>query len=155
MFIGFHSGISSTAYAMTSLVSRSEWLGGKMNVPRERYSLRMSFCVVPLSSFGSNPPLAGERDVEREEPRRRRVDRHRRVHLLDRDAVEERAHVPEVRDGHADFANFAGSERVVRVVSGLRGQIEGDAEARSGLWPGCGGRARSRPRAWSAPSTSA
>ena len=33
-----------------SVISRSDGPGGKMYVPRERYSLMMSFCVVPASA---------------------------------------------------------------------------------------------------------
>ncbi len=40
---------------MVSAVRRSDGSGGKMNVPRERNSLMMSFCVVPRSAPGSAP----------------------------------------------------------------------------------------------------
>ena len=73
--------------------------------------------------------LVGDGDVERQQPRRRRVDRHRRVHLAERDAVEQRAHVADVRDRHADLADLAARQLVVGVVAGLRRQIEGDGEA--------------------------
>ena len=67
-------------------------------------------------------------DVEREQDDRRRVDRHRRRDAIERDAVEERGHVLDRVDGDADAADFAGGERVIRVVAHLRGQIEGDAQ---------------------------
>ena len=73
--------------------------------------------------------LLGVGDVEAEQPRRRRVDRHRRVHLADRDAVEQLAHVPEVHHRHADLAHLALGEDVVGVVAGLGGQVEGDRQA--------------------------
>jgi hypothetical protein len=57
-----------------------------------------------------------------------RVDRHRGVHLLERDAVEQRAHVAEMADGHADLADFARA-RVVGIVAGLGRQVEGDGKA--------------------------
>ncbi len=38
-----------------SVVSRSEGPGGKTYVPRDRYSLMMSFCVVPCSDAGLAP----------------------------------------------------------------------------------------------------
>ncbi len=66
--------------------------------------------------------------IEREQPGGRRVDGHRRVHRSERDVVEQRAHVAEMRDRHADLADFAFGERMVAVVSGLGGQIEGDGE---------------------------
>ena len=73
--------------------------------------------------------LVGDGDVERQQPRGRRVDRHRRVHLAERDAVEQRAHVADVRDRHADLADLAARQLVVGIVAGLRRQIEGDGEA--------------------------
>ena len=73
--------------------------------------------------------LVRHRDVEREQPRRRRVDRHRGVHVAERDVVEQRAHVAEMRDRHADLADLALGEDVVAVVAGLGRQIEGDREA--------------------------
>lgn len=55
MLIGFHFGMRLTVYVIMSVVSRSEGTGGKTCVPRERYSLTMSFCVVPWSLSGSAP----------------------------------------------------------------------------------------------------
>ena len=72
--------------------------------------------------------LVGERDIEREQPRRRGVDGHRGVHLAERDALEQRAHIAEMRDRHADLANLAAGEDVVGIVTGLGRQIEGDRE---------------------------
>ena len=73
--------------------------------------------------------LFGGGDVERQQPGGGGVDRHRGVHRLERDAVEERAHVAEVADRHADLADLAAGERVVAVVAGLGRQVEGDREA--------------------------
>ena len=55
MFVGFHFGTSLTVYAIMSAVRRSEAAGGKMYVPRDRYSFTKSFCVVPCSSLRSTP----------------------------------------------------------------------------------------------------
>ena len=38
-----------------STISRRDGSGGKMYVPRDRYSLTMSFCVVPRSASGAVP----------------------------------------------------------------------------------------------------
>ena len=89
----------------------------------------MSFCVVPCSAFARRALLVGDRDVEREQPRRGGVDGHRGVHLDDRDVVEQRAHVAEMGDRHADLADLAAREHVVAVVAGLGRQIEGDRQA--------------------------
>ena len=75
------------------------------------------------------PVLLGHRLVEREQPHRGGVDRHRRVHLVERDAVEERAHVADVGDRDADLADLTDGELVVGVVAGLRGQVEGHRQA--------------------------
>ena len=52
---GFHFGISATVKATTSPISFIEGCGGKMWVPRERYSLMMSFWVVPESASRATP----------------------------------------------------------------------------------------------------
>ncbi len=64
--------------------------------------------------------LFGNGDIKREQPRRCRVDRHRRVHLLQRDIFEQRTHVAHMADGHADFTDFAFCQNVVAVISCLR-----------------------------------
>ncbi len=73
--------------------------------------------------------LLGDDLVEREQPHRGRVDRHRRVHGVERDPVEQPPHLPQVRDRHADLADLAARERVVRVVAGLGRQVEGHRES--------------------------
>ena len=104
-----------------SVVSRSDGPGGKMYVPRDRYSLMMSFCVVPASARRSDAPCScGDGDVEREQPHRRRVDRHRRVGRGQVDAVEER---PQRRRG-ATPARRPGRPR--------RGPARGRGRSRSG-----------------------
>ena len=70
----------------------------------------------------------GGRDIKSEQPRRRRVDGHRRVHAVERDAVEQGPHVAEMADRHADLADLALGQRVIGVVAGLGRQIEGDRE---------------------------
>ncbi len=73
--------------------------------------------------------LLGGDDVERQQPGGRRVDRHRRVHRVQRDAVHERAHVAPVGDRDADLADLAAGELVIAVVAGLRREVERDREA--------------------------
>ena len=74
------------------------------------------------------PVLLRDRLVERQQPHGRGVDRHRRVHLVERDAVEERPHVADVGHRHADLADLTDGELVVGVVAGLGGQVEGDRQ---------------------------
>jgi hypothetical protein len=70
--------------------------------------------------------VVGHGDIERHQPGRGGVDRHRRVHLGERNAIEQRPHVAEMRDGHADLADLAAGQLVVAVVAGLGRQVEGD-----------------------------
>ncbi len=53
--MGFHLGIHSAQKAIMSTMSRRLGWGGKMYVPRLRYSLTMSFWVVPRSALDSVP----------------------------------------------------------------------------------------------------
>ena len=53
--MGFHSGVFCTLQEMRSLVRRIEGAGGNTYVPRDRYSLMMSFCVVPVSEVRAMP----------------------------------------------------------------------------------------------------
>ena len=71
----------------------------------------------------------GGGDIERQQPGRGGVDGHRGVHARQRNAVEEGAHVAEMRDRHADLADLARGQRVVAVIAGLGRQIESDREA--------------------------
>ena len=96
--------------------------------------------------------IRGVGDVEAEQPCRGGVDRHRRVHLALRDAVEQRAHVTEMCDGHADLAHLAPGQGMVRVVarSGWGGRRRSTGP--SDPWPGWSGRARWTPWRWNDPS---
>ncbi len=71
---------------------------------------------------------AGDGDVQGEEDRRGGVDRHRRGHAVERDALEQVLHVLQRGDGHADLAHLAARDRRVRIVTHLCGQVEGDRE---------------------------
>ena len=53
--MGFHRGSSRRVQTMRSDVSRSEGSGGKMCVPLDRNSFRMSFWVVPASDERESP----------------------------------------------------------------------------------------------------
>ena len=111
----------------------------------------MSFCTVPASAVVWHAPAPGDRDVEREQDDGRRVDRHRRRHAVERDAVEELGHVLDAVDRDADSSDFSLGQRMVRVVAHLGRQVEGDAEAGDALCekvpiPPVGFRRRPEPR---------
>ena len=55
MLIGFHFGMLFTVYVIMSVIRRNDGPGGNTYVPRERYSLMMSFWVVPASLTGCAP----------------------------------------------------------------------------------------------------
>jgi hypothetical protein len=74
--------------------------------------------------------LVGDGNIKRQKPSCRRIDRHRGIHLVERNAVEQGQHVSEVRDWNAYFTDFASGKFVVRVVARLGRKIEGDREAR-------------------------
>ena len=74
--------------------------------------------------------LLPHRDIERQQDGRRRVDRHRRADLVQRDPLEERLHVRQARYGHARAPHLARRQRMVGVVARLRRQVERHAQAR-------------------------
>ncbi len=73
---------------------------------------------------GRHPLFLGHELVEEQQRRRRRVDRHRRRDLAERDAVEQAAHVLDGVDRHADLADLPVGERLVRVDPHLRREVE-------------------------------
>ena len=73
--------------------------------------------------------LAGRRDVHGQDRSGRGVDGHGGGDLVQRDLVEERLHVLQAADGHADLAHLALGQGMVAVVADLRGQVEGHREA--------------------------
>ena len=93
----------------------------------------MSFWIVPDERARRRRPAAARPRCRAQQDDRRRVDRHRRRHAIERNAVEQRRHVLDRIDRDADAPDFAGRERVIRVVAHLRRQIEGDAQAADAL----------------------
>ena len=76
-----------------------------------------------------HPLLLGRHDVERQYGQHGAVHGHRHAHLVQRDAVEELAHVVDGVDRHPGHADVAGHPRVVGVVAPVRGQVERDRQA--------------------------
>ena len=67
----------------------------------------MSFWVVPRSCRGVDTCRSALATYSASNHAAGGVDRHRRVHLVGRHAVEQRLHVPEMGDRHADLADLA------------------------------------------------
>ena len=93
------------------------------------YSLRMSVWIVPRS-WSRHPLLLADADVEREQHRGRRVDRHRGGDLVERDAREELLHVRERVDRDALAPDLAERLRMIGVVAHQGRHVEGGRESR-------------------------
>ena len=111
----------------------------------------MSFWVVPWSAPRVDAVVLGGDDVERQQPGRGRVDRHRRVHRVERDAVEQRVHVALVRDRarrpcRPRRARARGRGRSRSAWAGRR-----RSTGRSGRAPGSTGTARWTSPRWNGP----
>ena len=83
----------------------------------------------PRELFRLHPLLLGGGDVEREHREHRAVHGHADAHLVERDALEERARVVDGVDRHPGHADVTLHTRVVGVVATVGGQVEGDREA--------------------------
>ena len=129
MLVGFQLGMSLTENATVSAIRRIEGPG------RERVRAAGEVLLDDVVLRGAlevrkrHAGLVGDGAVEAQEPGGGGVDRHRRVHLAERDLVEERVHVALVGDRDADLADLAAREHGVGVVAGLGGKVEGDREA--------------------------
>ncbi len=143
MLIGFHFGVFSTLHAIMSVMSRIEGSGGKTYVPRERYSLMMSFWVVPLSSRRSAPCSSATVTY--------RASSHIAVALMVIEVFMRSSGMPSSRarmsprwtTGTPTLPTSPARERGVRVVARLRGQVERDGEAGLALGEVAAGTARS------------
>ena len=83
----------------------------------------------PLELLARDPLFVGDRDIEGEQPGGGRIDRHRGVHLAERNALEQGPHVAEMADRDANLAHLPPRQRMVAVIAGLGRQVEGDRQA--------------------------
>src|SRR5262249_29087771 len=67
-------------------------------------------------------------DVQGQDRQHGTVHGHRHGHAVERDALEQRAHVKDAVDGDAGHADVAGDAGVVGVVAAVRRQVEGNAQ---------------------------
>ena len=68
-------------------------------------------------------------DIERHDRQHGAVHGHRHRHLVERDAIEQGAHVVDRIDGDAGHADITRHPRMVRIITAMGGEIEGDGEA--------------------------
>ncbi len=91
--------------------------------------------VVPGNRDGVPPPdliAAVREDVgDQQQDRRWRIDGHQCRHLIERNLVEQDAHVIDRVDGDAYLADLTVGQRVVGVVAHLGRQVEGNRQPRS------------------------
>ncbi len=118
---------------MVSAISRSDGSGGQIQVPRDAYSLRMSFWMVPVSFARGHALLLGGGDVEGQQDRGGAVDREAGADLVQRDAVEQDLGVGQRVDRDADAADLLAELGVVGVVAALGGQVERDRQPGAAL----------------------
>ncbi len=85
--------------------------------------------MVPASFLRRNALFLARDDEEREHRQHGAVHRHRDGHVLQRDAVEQRAHVVDGIDRDAGHADVAFDARVIGIVAAMGREIEGDREA--------------------------
>ena len=68
-------------------------------------------------------------DVECEDGQHRAVHGHGDGDLIERDTIEEQFHIQNRVDGHARLADITDDTRVVRVVTAVSSQVEGDRQS--------------------------
>ena len=111
-------------HSIMSPTSRIAGSTGKHHSFCAMYSLRMSVWIVPPSALGPDPAPLGRDHVEGQHDRRRRVDRHRHRHPIERDAGEQRLHVVERVDRDALAPDLAQRARMVGVEAHQRRHVE-------------------------------
>ena len=83
-----------------------------------------------LKRFDICALFLGHGDVKGQHPWGRRIDRHGCVHLFQRNFIEQCAHIAQVADRNAHFANLATGKGMVTVIPCLCRQVEGHRQAR-------------------------
>jgi hypothetical protein len=109
--MAFHCGSSRSQNAKMSVTSRSD----ACEVLLQHVVLHGARELRPGDAM-----TFGNGDIQGQQDDGGRVDRHRRRDAIERNAVEERGHVVERVDGHADTTDLAVGERMVGVVAHLR-----------------------------------
>ena len=74
--------------------------------------------------LGRDAAPLGHHDIERQQHDGRRVDGHRRRHLIERDVVEQPLHVGERRHRHALAPDLAARPRIIGIEAHQRRHVE-------------------------------
>ncbi len=82
----------------------------------------------PLQTPGIDTLLFGHRHIQGQQDGCGGIDGHRRTHLVERDAVEQRLHIAQGVDRDPDLAHLPLGHRVIGVVADLGGKVKGDAQ---------------------------
>ena len=91
-------------------------------------SLRMSFWMVP-DSCAAGPPAPLPPRCEGHHRDDGTVHGHRDAHLVERDSIEQDAHVGDAVDGDSGHAHVPGNPGMVGVVPAVGGEVECDGQA--------------------------
>jgi len=83
----------------------------------------------PRELLQLHPLFLCRHDVQRQDRQNGAIHGHGHRHLIQRDAIEELAHIEDRVDGHARHADIAGDPRMIRVVTAVRREVERDREA--------------------------
>ena len=76
-----------------------------------------------------HPGFFSRRDIKRQQPGCRGIDGHRGIHLVQGNIPKQGLHVTQMADWHADLADFAQGQGMVRIVAGLGRQVESHRKA--------------------------
>ena len=85
--------------------------------------------MVPESWSWRHALFLARDDEERQHRQHRAVHGHGHRDLVERNAVEQNAHVVDGVDGDAGHAHIARHARMIGIVAAMRGEIEGDGNA--------------------------
>ena len=72
--------------------------------------------------------LVSQGHIKRQQPRGRRIDRHRCVHVFKRQLIEQDPHVAKMTNRNTDFPNLAARQDMIGIIGCLRRQIERDRQ---------------------------
>ena len=104
--------------------------GGRIDIgPARQIFLHQVVLGRALQGLRRDALLLRQPDIERQEPRRRRINGHGGVHAIKRDLIEQGAHVAHMADRHPNLTDLTARQNMVWIIAGLGRQIEGHRQA--------------------------